>query len=98
MATHYTRQRYDVKISGGRVFLDSSPGMVLGITVQDPVYVFSKEDSVSSRKVLQQGDDEYLIEKGAYFGATEKARMFVTEYYGDSEGEYNEYGELEVQR
>lgn len=81
-----TDRRYDVKLSGGKVDIDVAPGHKKGILVQDPVYVFSKEDDIKPRKTLQQGDPEYLINKRAWFGSTDKARMFVTEYiYYDEE-------------
>lgn len=72
--------RYDVKLAGGKVPLDVGLGKQLGIVVQDPVYVFTREEDVNPRKVLQQGDEEYIIHNKAWFGATDKARMLVTEY------------------
>jgi len=81
---NYERLKYDVKISGGKVPLEPMLGNTLGILVQDPVFVFNNEDDINHRKVLQQGDEEYLITNKAWFGSTDKARMFVTEY-NDSE-------------
>lgn len=71
--------RFDVKISGGKVPLDPPVGTEFGITVQDPVDVFSDPDH-KPRKHLEQGDEEYIITGRAWFGSYDKARMFVTEY------------------
>lgn len=79
--------RYDVKLAGGKVFVDVGLGKAVGILVQDPVYVFSQEDQVKPRKTLQQGDEEYFLQSGAWFGATDKARMFVTVYDQEAEEE-----------
>lgn len=72
--------RFDVKISGGKVALDPPMGTEFGISVQDPVDVFSDPDH-KPRKRLEQGDEEYFISSKAWFGSYDKARMFVTEYY-----------------
>lgn len=70
---------FDVKISGEKVALDPPMGTEFGIAVQDPVDVFSDPDH-KPRKHLEQGDEEYFIDKKAWFGSYDKARMLVTEY------------------
>lgn len=80
---HPNGYRYDLRLTGGKVPLDPPPGTSLGIVVHHPVYVFACENDNTRMMILQQGDEEYLFTRRIWVGATDKARLIVTEYHDE---------------